>query len=190
MSYPKIMDAAVPPATAPPGIDGVMGYIGGPRATRVWTLADWLRFQHLRQFPVYVPDLGTDPMTQAADAVALAENRGWAARMAQPGNRVIVIDMEAESDRGWYATMARYITSGGFTPACYGSLSTVLDNAAELVIAADWIGGASTPAVLAGESIEGLQWEANVPVGGTLVDYSVFTPELFARGGVGPRHGA
>ena len=32
MSYPKIMDAAVPPHTAPPGIEGVMGYIGGRTA--------------------------------------------------------------------------------------------------------------------------------------------------------------
>jgi len=56
------------------------------------------------------------------------------------------------------------------------------------VIAAAWSGGAVLPPVPAGQTIAGLQWEPNVPVGDTLVDYSVFTPALFARGGVGARH--
>jgi hypothetical protein len=186
MSYPKIMDAAVPPPFVPPGIDGVMGYIGGPRATRVWTLADWLKFSHVAQFPVYVPDIGGDPVAQAADAVNLARARGWAIEPG-PATRVIVVDMEATSDRVWYARMAAGIEAGGFMPAAYGSLSTVLENAAELVIAAAWSGGSALPAVPEGQTIAGLQWEPNVPVQGTMVDYSVFTPALFARGGVGPR---
>jgi hypothetical protein len=187
VSYPKIMDAAVPPPFVPPGIDGVMGYIGGARATRTWTLADWLKFSHVVQFPVYVPDITADPRAQAADAVARAKARGWAI-MPEPARRVIIIDMEAEADREWYAVVANEIMVGGFEPAAYGSLSTVLENAAELVIAAAWSGGSALPAVPAGQTIGGLQWEPNVPVGGTMVDYSVFTPALFARGGVGPRH--
>jgi hypothetical protein len=187
MSYPKIMDAAVPPPFVPPGIDGVMGYIGGPRATRTWTLADWLKFSHVAQFPVYVPDITADPRAQALDAVAKATARGWAIE-PEPNRRAIVIDMEAEADRAWYSQIAAGITAGGFVPACYGSLSTVLENAAELVIAAAWSGGSALPSVPAGQTIAGLQWEPNVPVGGTMVDYSVFTPALFARGGVGPRH--
>jgi hypothetical protein len=187
MSYPKIMDAAVPPPFVPPGIDGVMGYIGGARATRTWTLADWLKFSHLVQFPVYVPDITGNPEAQAADAVKLAKARGWAIE-PEPATRVIIVDMEAEAARAWYFRMAAGITAGGFVPACYGSLSTVLENAAELVIAAAWSGGSALPAVPAGQTIEGLQWEPNVPVGDTVVDYSVFTPALFARGGVGPRH--
>jgi hypothetical protein len=187
MSYPKIMDAAVPPQFVPPGIDGVMGYIGGPRATRTWTLADWLKFSHVAQFPVYVPDITGSPGLQASDAVKLAAARGWAARMPEPATRVIVIDLEAEADRAWYAEMAAVITGAGFAPACYGSLSTVLENAAELVIAAAWSGGSALPAIPEGQTIGGLQWEPNVPVQGTMVDYSVFTPALFARGGVGPR---
>jgi hypothetical protein len=188
VSYPKIMDAAVPPQFVPPGIEGVMGYIGGPRATRTWTLADWLKFSHLAQFPVYVPDITRDPDAQAADAAHRAITLGWAARMAEPGNRVIVIDLEAEADREWYAAMAAGITQLGFTPACYGSLSTVLGNAAEIVIAAAWVSGGAFPGLPPGQTIDGIQWEANVPVQGTMVDYSVFTPALFARGGVGPRH--
>jgi hypothetical protein len=188
VSYPKIMDAAVPPQFVPPGIEGVMGYIGGPRATRTWTLADWLKFSHLAQFPVYVPSLTADPEAQGLDAVAKAKALGWAANMPEPNRRVIVVDLEAEADRVWYSRIAAGITAGGFVPACYGSLSTVLENAAELVIAAAWSGGAALPAVPAGQTIGGLQWEPNVPVQGTMVDYSVFTPGLFARGGVGPRH--
>jgi hypothetical protein len=189
VSYPKIMDAAVPPLTAPAGIEGVMGYIGGPRATRVWTVPEWLRFQHLAQFPIYVPDLSASATIQAQEAVILAKVRGWAAFMPEPDRRVIVIDMEASADREWYDVMAAGVEEGGFVPACYGSLSTVLGNAAQLVIAAAWSGGAALPPVPAGQTIAGLQWEPNVPVGDTMVDYSVFTPALFARGGVGARHG-
>jgi hypothetical protein len=189
VSYPKIMDAAVPPLTAPSGIEGVMGYIGGPRAARIWTVPEWLRFQHLRQFPVYVPDITHPAAPQALDAVAEAKKLGWAAHMPEPGNRVIIFDLEAEANRAWYAAAAAIVTGAGFTPGCYGSLSTVLKNAAELVIAAAWSGGSVIPPIPAGQTIDGLQWEANVPLEQTMVDYSVFTPELFARGGIGARHG-
>jgi hypothetical protein len=187
MSYPKIMDAAVPPPFVPPGIDGVMGYIGGARATRVWTLADWLKFSHVAQFPVYVPDLNADPVAQAHDAVTKAKALGWAAFMPEPQRRAIIFDTEALINRPWYATAAAIVTDAGFMPAAYGSLSVVLENAAELVIAAAWSGGSALPAIPEGQTIAGLQWEPNVPVQGTMVDYSVFTPALFARGGVGPR---
>jgi len=183
------MDAAVPPRTAPPGIEGIMGYLGGPRATRAWTVAEWVRFEHLRQFPVYVPDPGHPAATQALDAVAEAKKLGWAAFMPEPVRRVIIFDLEAESHPAWYAGVAAEVTAAGFIPAVYGSLSTVLGNAAELVIAADWTGGSALPPVPAGQTIGGLQWEPNVAFGGTMVDYSVFTPALFARGGVGARHG-
>jgi hypothetical protein len=189
VSYPKIMDAAVPPATSPAGIEGVMGYIGGARATRVWTTADWLRFQHLAQFPLYVPDLTASAVPQAINAVDLAKNRGWAAFMPEPGRRVIGFDLETGINRAWYAAAAAIVIEEGFVPFAYGSLSTVLENAAEIVVAADWIGGSVIPQIPPGQTIEGLQWEANVAVGDTMVDYSVFTPALFARGGVGARHG-
>src|ERR1700675_22711 len=163
MSYPKIMDAAVPPLTAPAGIEGVMGYIGGPRATRVWTVAEWLRFSHLSQFPVYVPDLGADPHVQAREAVSLVTSLGWAAFMPEPVRRVIVFDTETLANRAWYAEAAAIVTVSGFMPAVYGSLAFVLENAAALVIAAAWSGGAALPPVPEGQTIAGLQWEPNVP---------------------------
>lgn len=186
MSYPKIMDAAIPPGTAPDDVNGVMGYIGGD-AVHVWTLAEWQRFAHLAQFPVWVMGGSTDPAGDAHRAVGAAVSLAWAPHMPEPGNRVIIADMEATIDAEWYDAWAAVVTAEGFTPACYGSLSTVLENAAELVIAADWVGGSVLPPVPAGQTIAGLQWEANVPVGTTMVDYSVFTPALFARGGVGAR---
>ena len=48
-------DAEFPSASPPPLCAAVLGYIGGPRAANVWTLAEWLRFSGLRQFPAYVP---------------------------------------------------------------------------------------------------------------------------------------
>ncbi len=109
--------------------------------------------------------------------------------MPEPERRVIVFDTEALTGRAWYAAAAAHVAASGFVAADYGSLSVVLGNAAELVIAADWIGGSALPPVPAGQTIGGLQWEPNVAFGGTMVDYSVFTPALFARGGVGARHG-
>lgn len=190
VSYPRIMDAAVPPTTAPAGIEGVMGYIGGARATRVWTVAEWLRFSHLAQFPVYVPDLGADPVAQAHEAVAEALRLGWAAHMPPAQTRLIIFDTETLIDRAWYATAASIVGLSGFVAADYGSLAFVLENAAEIVIAAAWVSGSVIPPIPAGQTIQGLQWEANVVVEQTLVDYSVFSPALFARGGTGPRHGA
>ena len=72
------IDAATPPATVPPGVGGVLGYIGGPKATRTWTLDEWLRFEHLAQIPVYVPALIKDPVAQGEAAVRAALALGWA----------------------------------------------------------------------------------------------------------------
>ena len=75
--------------------------------------------------------------------------------------------------------------TGKFTPVAYGSLSTVLMNAAVDVWAASWNGEAVVPP---GQTIHGHQDQADVPFAGTRVDYSVVDAWLFERGGVGPRH--
>jgi hypothetical protein len=183
----KIMDAAYPPVTAPPGISGVMGYIGGSRATHVWTLEEWLRFTHLPQFPVWVADTGSDPASSGRAAAAAARALGWAPDLPGGQTRAIVVDMEDFIDPAWYAVTADMITARGFVPVCYGSMSTVLGNAAEHVIGALWD---VIPVIPAGQTLHGLQYEANVPLDGTQVDYSVFDAWLFARGGVGPRRAA
>jgi hypothetical protein len=180
----RVFDAATPPETPPPGVQGVLGYIGGQRATRTWTLDDWLRFKDLKQYPGYVPDFTAQKPGPAADeACQLMRNLGWAPY--QPGRRALICDLETLNERAWYAMFAGHVFNAGFTAVAYGSLSTVLENAAEDVIVAAWDGN---PALVPGQTIHGHQHTANVPFGGTVVDFSAFDDWLWARGGQGPRH--
>jgi hypothetical protein len=185
MSGYTVIDAARPPMYLPLDVDGVLGYIGGV-ATHVWSPAEWKPFAGVRQFPCWVAEGGAAD-TQAVAAVAAARRLGWAPDMPIGETRVIVIDMETAVEPAWYKIMAAGILSGGFVPVCYGSLSTVLGNAASDVLAADWDGIAEIPA---GQTIHGVQYRANVSIGATVVDYSVFDGWLFGRGGRGLRHGA
>jgi hypothetical protein len=98
-----------------------------------------------------------------------------------------VIDMETDVAPEFYGAIASAVEAGGFVPVAYGSLSTVLGNAAADVIAADWDGIKTIPP---GQTIHGVQYAANVKAGGGTVDYDLFDAWLMARGGVGPRHGA
>jgi hypothetical protein len=175
----KCFDAAFPPETAPPGAQAVLGYLGREGQTpHVWTLAEWQRFGHLRQFPAWVPDLGRAPGIEADLAVAAAAALGWAPH--QPDPRVIVIDMETSIEPAWYNTAAGRIIWHGYTPVAYGSLSTVLQNAALDVWAADWN---DLPRLQPGQTIHGTQYAA-----GGAVDWSVIDSWLWDRGGEGPRH--
>lgn len=180
-----VIDAAYPPPAVPAGVSGVMGYIGGA-ASHVWTPAEWQPFRAVRQYPVWVAEGGAAD-SQAAAAVKAAKSLGWAPDMPIGETRVIVIDMETAIEPAWYKIMAAGILSGGFVPVCYGSLSTVLGNAASDVLAADWDGIKAIPA---GQTIHGVQYAANVHVGSVEVDYDLFDGWLMARGGVGPRRGA
>jgi hypothetical protein len=180
----RVFDAAYPPAQAPPGCQGVLGYIGGQRATNVWHLTEWQRFAHLVQFPAYVPDFTRELPVQAAQAACYdARMFGWAP--FQPARRVIVCDLETLQERAWYASFAAECEQQGFTAVAYGSESTIFETAAAEVVVAGWDGTAD---LLPGQTVHGHQYQANVPSGGTVVDFSVFDDWLFARGGVGPRH--
>lgn len=179
-----VFDAAYPPETAPPGVSGVMGYLGGPRATRAWTLREWQRFANLRQFPIYVCDVSGNPVEQGTEAAQLARMLGWSAKLAEPSRRVIVLDLETAQAPAFYRTAAAQVSLYGFVPVAYGSLSTVLGNAAVDVIAADWD---NVPEIPAGQTIHGSQYRANVPAGNTAVDLSLFDDWLMMRGGIGPR---
>ena len=61
------------PATAPPGFRAVLGYLNTKPdpygAADPWTLGDWLRFAHLRQFPCWVGDTAMSPVPQAQQAM-------------------------------------------------------------------------------------------------------------------------
>lgn len=185
MSQYLIFDAETPPTLSPRHTVGVMGYVGGPRAARAWRLDEWTRFFGLKQFPIYVPDIGTNPLSQAREAVQLVLALGWSDKMTGPQKRAIIIDMETSADRVWWDKIATDIGAHGFVAVAYGSLSTVLDNAAEDVLAADW---ETAPVIPVGQTLHGSQYDANVPARGALVDYSMIDNWLYQRGGVGPRH--
>ena len=86
----------------------------------------------------------------------------------------------------WYDAWAATVITGRFTPVAYGSLSTVLVNAAIDVWAASWDGEAVVPP---GQTIHGHQDQADVPFAGTRVDYSVVDAWLYraGRGRAAPR---
>lgn len=182
----KVFDAAFPPAAAPPGADGVLGYVGGQgRTPHVWTPEEWRRFSHLRQFPAWLPDFAADPVRDADAAADAVEALGWA-KMGEPDTRLILLDGEASRFPGWYKSWADRTTVRGFYPVDYGSLFYVGANFAKDVWAADWNDVAQLPP---GQSIGGEQYRANVAWDGTSIDLSVITAELFNRGGIGPRRG-
>ena len=181
-----LIDAAYPPPAVPVGVSGVLGYIGGA-ADHVWTAHEWQPFAAIKQFPIWVADLAANPVAEGQAACKAAKALGWAAHMPAGQNRLIVIDLEAAVNRYWYARMAGTIDANGFTAVCYGSLDTVLGNAAADVLAADWDG---IPSIPAGQTLHGLQYRANVSIGSATVDYDVVDAWFMARGGVGPRRGA
>jgi hypothetical protein len=181
-----IIDAEYPPTSIPEPATGILGYIGGPKAANTWSLTQWERFSHVRQFPAYVPDMAANPLPQAEDAVTRALALGWAPWQKGNGERAIIFDLETGANPEWWLQLARMTCTRGFVPVAYGSQSTVYANQAAAVIMADWTGHVPT----GGETstTHGIQYEANVTWEGTKIDYSVFDQWLFDRAGVGPRH--
>lgn len=180
----KVFDAANPPATAPPGCAGVLGYIGGARAARIWTLPEWERFAGLAQFPAWVPDTAQEnPQASAVRAGNAMRGLGWAPWQAD--RRVLVTDLETQVVARWFQQFAAELEQQGFTAVAYGSESAIADNFAADNWVAAWDGAAQ---LLPGQTIHAHQYQANVSFGGTQVDYSTVDDWLFARAGVGPRH--
>jgi len=178
------IDAAYPPPACPPGIAGVLGYIGGPLVTHTWPTAAWLPFAHVRQFPLYVGDLGRDPAPQASQAVDRMFALGWSPWLGGAARRALIIDLETGADPAWYERFAAVVLRGGYVPVVYGSASTVLGNAASDVLVAEWD---NMPDIPPGQTIRGIQYKSDVPLENTKVDYSVIDDWLLARGGIGPR---
>lgn len=183
----RVIDAAWPPSSAPAyPVAGVLGYIGGDQATHVWSPAEWQPFAGVRQFPAWICDTSRGPAAEAAAAAAAARALGWAAHLPDPGTRAIIGDMETAVAPGWWAAYAAQMTAEGFTAVCYGSLSTVLGNAASDNWIAAWD---SVAALQAGQTIHGDQYAAGVSYDGAQVDLSIVDDWLFQRGGLGARHG-
>ncbi|HXC83855.1 MAG TPA: hypothetical protein VNV62_18560 [Trebonia sp.] len=182
-----VFDAAFPPSRIPPGCKAVAGYVGRLNFTpHVWTLPEWQRFSSIPQLPYWVPDLAVAPNLEAAAAVHAVLELGWAPHIAD--ERAVIFDFETASgpaDRGWWQECAAAVSAAGFCGVMYGSLSTVLENAAVDVVVAAWDNSAQ---LLPGQTIHGHQYKAGVAFDGTQIDYSVMDEWLLARAGVGPRH--
>jgi hypothetical protein len=180
MTLYKCFDAAFPPQSAPPGAQAVLGYLGRAGQTpHVWTMPEWDRFAHLRQYPAWVPDFGADPGAEAVQAVLAMLDHGWAPRQAE--TRAIVCDLETSVHPGWYQAWADRIGTEGFVSVAYGSLSTVLENAAAHLWVAAWD---SDPHLEPGQTIHAHQYQS-----GPDWDLSVIDEWLWDRGGEGARHG-
>lgn len=182
----KIFDAAYPPPSAPPGAEGVLGYVGARGETpHIWTPDEWQRFSHLRQFPCWVPDTTANPAKDAAAAIDAVRALGWAV-MSGGEERAIILDGETGEFAAWYESWANEVLADGFYPVAYGSLHYVDGQFAGSVWAADWDG---IPELAAGETVGGTQYSAGVTWEGTKIDLSVISTAMFVRGGIGPRKG-
>jgi hypothetical protein len=175
-------DAAYPPAVAYPNTKAVFGYLGG-NAVNVWSLADWLRFQHLVQFPTWVGAGEDSPEAHGINAVAAMHGRGW--RPGDRNRRMIMLDFETEVDPSWIDTFASQIWRGGYQTGVYGSASTIVDNPPK---EGRWIalynGEKNLPDI---SGAIGHQFAADVPWESTQVDLSVVTTGMLAYGGLGAR---
>jgi hypothetical protein len=178
-------DASSPPAAAYPNAGAVLGYIGG-NTPHVWTVAEWLRFQHLRQFPIWVGYQESDPAEHAREAVDAMERLGWTPHANT--RRAVIVDEETQVDGPWINTFAQGILDGGYVTIVYESLAVLLDNPHRTgVWVADWN---NVPQLPEGFPVIGCQYRANVAWENTQVDLSVLSDAMIIHGGYGPRHGA
>jgi hypothetical protein len=178
MTLAHCFDAEFPPVTAPPHCTAVLGYIGGPRASRVWDLEEWDRFAHLRQFPAYVPDMTGYPVDQASQAVALMRARGWRR------TRALIADLETGADAGWWGRFASRVFDLEQLPVAYGSASTVFRNHAVSYWVAAWD---NVPELDQASCVDATQYAAGVSWDGTRIDLSVMSDDLLRHGGEGRR---
>jgi hypothetical protein len=176
MKLTRCFDASLQiPKSTPHGCDAVLGYIGGS-AVHVWTLGEWDRFSHLRQFPCWVADLGTSATKQATGAAEAAKRLGW------NEGRAIVADMESATDPDWWDEWAGEVVKLRYQPTWYGSASVAGVYSAKYKWVAEFDNDPDLPKGWAAK-----QYAANVNVAGGVVDLSVIGEALITHGGEGPR---
>lgn len=185
MTLHKVFDAANPPATAPAGCAGVLGYIGGPKATHTWTPAEWDRFPHLVKFPCWVPDLSNHAGTEATEIVNALTRAGWIQKRAAGEQFVVIIDYETvgQADAAWHSHLGQALGAKAFAPVAYGSLSTVVELEAAHVWEASWDNAADLGP--GGQTVHGHQYSANAGSSEIPLDFSVVDDWLMVRGRLG-----
>lgn len=184
-------DASVPPLAAPAGCQAVCGYLGAPPGSPVrpntphpWTLAEWRRFGHLRQAPIWTLDFGASPALQGIAAARAAGLLGWAAHALD--RRVIWLDAETTVNLHFLQQAAGQLHSEGFLPGIYGSASTAVDYAPlgwPLWIAL-WNNVPNVPPL---PDVDGHQYESNIEYQGTTIDLSMFDGSIWRHFGADPR---
>ena len=186
MSLEYMFDAAYPSEKPYPGCAAVAGYIGG-NTPHVWSLAEWQRFAHLRQLPIWVAyGMSLPAVEQAKRAAAAAVALGWAAHHAV--ERVIALDEETATDRAFVAAFAAELHVEGFGCWPYGSQSSIFGDPSEdgvwMALYDGKAGLENFPHVVAH------QYAANVAWMGGAVDLSVVSAEAVQHLGHGPRRAA
>lgn len=98
----------------------VGGYLGGPRAARQWTVADWERFPHNRKLPIWVGGFsGHDEGAQAVRELR---------KLRVPRGCYTVLDLEMRVDRTYVEAYGKVLHDAGYKVFVYGSASTVFQN--------------------------------------------------------------
>jgi len=179
VSLYKMIDAAFPPPDAA-GASAVAGYIGG-NTPHVWTRAEWQRFAHVRQFPIWVGSGRTNGSSDGKIAVSAVRALGWAAH--RPHRRAIICDVETNNMRAYLDDFAAEVWGAGFQTEVYESMSVVAANPGkEGIWVADWDGIMDLP-----RGTNAHQYVPNVKYEGTEIDISVVSGEFMQHGGEGAR---
>jgi hypothetical protein len=192
MTLYRMFDAAYPPVQPYPGCAAVAGYIGG-NTPHVWTAAEWDRFAHLRQLPIWTGYGDPRPAAeQARAAVDAMLALGWKADLP-PGTlehrRVVVLDEETSTDATFVGTFGAVMHLNGFGCWPYGSESTLF---ALPVLDGRWMALYDSTARLENHArrVVAHQYAAGVPWEGGQVDLSVISGQGLAHLGRGPRRPA
>jgi hypothetical protein len=187
MTLYRMFDASRPPAEPFPGCYAVAGYIGG-NTPHVWTLAEWQRFGHLRQLPIWVADLrptGLSAYGQAHAAVSAAEDLGWAPNRHE--RRAIGLDLETAEVPDFVAVFAEVLHLAGFSCWPYGSAAFLFANPTE---DGYWVAEYPGPGPVIrypGEDVVAHQYAADVAWRDGAVDLSVISGAGLEHLGRGPR---
>jgi len=183
MSLFHAFDASTPPDVAPPGYQAVMGYIGG-ETPHVWTPAEWRRFAHLRQLPIWVARFTEPAVSEAVEAAGVARELGW----NDNGTRAILGDFEDVTDPRWIAAWGHEIVNWGYIPWGYESANVRAANPPLLgLVIAQWNGIPNVPRP--DPPIIGHQYDHDRPWHDVTIDLDVFDSTVWDHFGFGPRKG-
>ena len=120
----KMEDAAHPGAMK---ADIIAGYIGGSKATHIWTDAEWARFAGTKKLPIYVS-------SEALGGNGNGVNDGFDCmrKLYSLGvpKQPVALDMETRVDAAYVTGFNRVLSWAGYLVWVYGSKDFVFRNPA------------------------------------------------------------